>query len=157
MKSERHHAGSRFTFLYFEREKIQRSVRGQKKDEKPRKRKPKKGDISLTICMQRVFDISLSSPPIFVFDKRCPLIILRESLLMNVEMGSGFEISVSYFFCLCEGWGTSDDGLPVFVHRFLLGPFLMSSFAGLTSCVPCLLNWSGYSACVWAKRSCMLT
>lgn len=39
-----------------------------KKEQKPRKRKPKKGVISLTICMQRVFDISLSSPLIFVFD-----------------------------------------------------------------------------------------
>lgn len=38
---------------------------------------------------------------------------------------AGFEISVSYFFCLCEGWGTSNHGLPpVSCALFSYGSFL---------------------------------
>lgn len=47
---------------------------------------------------------------------------------MNVDgvraKNAGFEISVSYFFCLCEGSGTSDDGLPIFCALFSYGSFL---------------------------------
>lgn len=52
----------------------------------------------------------------------------KGSLLMNVDGVRAKKLGLKYqcltFFCLCEGLGTSDDGLPVFCALFSYGSFL---------------------------------
>lgn len=92
---------------------------------------------------ERVFDINLSSPLIFVFEKCC-CFIQRESLLMNVDGVRAKMLGLKYqcltFFVFVKVGVLLTMGYLFPVHCFLMGPFLMSSFAGLTLCVPCLLN-----------------
>lgn len=158
-------AASDYIFIFWKEKKYNNQF--GKKRTKPRKCKPKKkGLISVTICMQSIWNLheSLFLQMLSVHSKG--------SLHMNVDgvrakmLGLKYQCLTFVFMgvrgLLMTTWGTEakPSGLPVscaLFSTFLWVLFLMS-FLLAWLCVSrvCWIE-SGYRACVWAKRSCMLT
>lgn len=158
-------AASDYIFIFW-KEKKNTTISLGKKEQNLENVNQKKGLISVTICMQSIWNLheSLFLQMLSVHSKG--------SLHMNVDgvrakmLGLKYQCLTFVFMgvrgLLMTTWGTEakPSGLPVscaLFSTFLWVLFLMS-FLLAWLCVSrvCWIE-SGYSACVWAKRSCMLT
>lgn len=158
-------AASDYIFIFW-KEKKNTTISLGKKEQNLENVNQKKGLISVTICMQSIWNLheSLFLQMLSVHSKG--------SLHMNVDgvrakmLGLKYQCLTFVFMgvrgLLMTTWGTEakPSGLPVscaLFSTFLWVLFLMS-FLLAWLCVSrvCWIE-SGYSACVSAKRSCMLT
>lgn len=161
--SEQRHAGSRFRLHFYilkGKKDNNQQVCGKKRT-KTRKCKPKKGLISVTMCMQSIWNQSHISTNLCFWQMLS--VHSKGSLHMNVDEVRAKMLGLKYqcltFVCmgvrglLTTNWGLKRSPLDYCfvctVFDFLMGPFLNVIFAGLTLCVLCLLNW------IWIQCMCL--
>ncbi len=169
--SEQLHAGSRFRLHFYilkGKKDNNQQVCGKKRTN-TRKCKPKKGLISVTICMQSIWNQSHISTNLCFWQMLS--VHSKGSLHMNVDGVRTKMLGLKYqcltFVCmgvrglLTTNWRDWSEALWTTVSCALFSTFLwvlfLMSFLLAWLCVSCVC-WieSGYSACVWAKCSCML-
>ncbi len=155
-------ATSDYIFIFWKEKKTTINKFAGKKRTKPRKCKPKKGLISVTICMQSIWNQPLISTNLCFWQMLS--VHSKGSLHMNVDGVRAKMLGLKYqsvlplsLWVLGDFW-QQNGGLKrsplgycfvCTVFDFLMGPFLNVIFAGLTLCVLCLLNW------IWIQCMCL--